>query len=197
MSSVNKVILIGNLGRDPEIQSFNNGGRAALLSVATSEKWKDKNTGEPREKTEWHRVVIYPESTVGFVERNLKKGSKIYIEGSNETRKWTDKEGKERYTTEVIVRPYRGSLELLDRREGGGSQGEDANQAPRGNGGQGNSRGGYGQGNGQGGGQGGGQNRGGYGGQGGGYGGGQGGGNGQGNRGNNRSGGSFDDEIPF
>ncbi|WP_437379396.1 single-stranded DNA-binding protein [Inquilinus limosus] len=122
--SVNKVILIGNLGRDPEIRSFQNGGRVANLSVATSETWKDRNTGERKERTEWHRVVVFNDALVGVVERFLKKGSKIYVEGQLETRKFTDQSGAERYTTEVVLRPFRGELTMLDGRgEGGGGGG--------------------------------------------------------------------------
>lgn len=113
MSSVNKVILIGNLGKDPEIRSFQNGGRVASFSIATSESWKDKTSGEKKEKTEWHRVSVFNEHIVGVVERYLKKGAKVYIEGQLETRKWTDKEGQEKYTTEVVLRPFRGELTML------------------------------------------------------------------------------------
>ena len=112
--SVNKVILVGNLGKDPEVRSFQNGGRVASFSIATSESWKDKATGERKERTEWHRVSVLNESLVGIVERYLKKGAKVYIEGQLETRKWTDKEGQEKYTTEVVLRPYRGELTMLD-----------------------------------------------------------------------------------
>ncbi|MEE8270311.1 MAG: single-stranded DNA-binding protein [Alphaproteobacteria bacterium] len=124
--SVNKVILIGNLGRDPEVRTFQNGGRVANLSVATSESWKDRNTGERREKTEWHRVAIFNENLVGVAERFLRKGSKVYLEGQLETRKFTDQSGAERYTTEVVLRQFRGELTLLDpRQEGGGYGGGD------------------------------------------------------------------------
>lgn len=120
--SVNKVILIGNLGRDPEVKSFQNGGRVCNLSIATSENWRDKASGERRERTEWHRVVIFNENLVGVAERFLKKGSKVYIEGQLETRKY-EKDGRETYTTEVVLRPYRGELTLLDGRgEGGGAE---------------------------------------------------------------------------
>lgn len=112
--SVNKVILVGNLGRDPEIRSFQNGGRVANFSIATSESWKDKTSGEKKEKTEWHRISILNENLVGIVERYLKKGAKVYVEGQLETRKWTDKDGQEKYTTEVVLRPYRGELTMLD-----------------------------------------------------------------------------------
>lgn len=117
--SVNKVILVGNLGRDPEIRSFQNGGRVANLSVATSENWKDKNSGERKERTEWHRVVVLNDALVGVVERYLKKGAKIYVEGQLETRKYTDQSGAEKYTTEVVLRPYRGELTMLDGAGGG------------------------------------------------------------------------------
>ncbi len=121
--SVNKVILVGNLGRDPEIRSMQNGGRVANLSLATSESWKDRNSGERREKTEWHRVVVFNENLVRVCENYLKKGSKIYLEGQIETRKWQDQSGQERYTTEIVLRPYRGELTMLDGRgEGGGQQ---------------------------------------------------------------------------
>jgi single-strand DNA-binding protein len=124
--SVNKVIIVGNLGKDPEIRTFQNGGRVASFSVATSENWKDKSTGEKKEKTEWHRISVFNENLVGVIERFLKKGSKVYLEGQLETRKWTDKEGKERYTTEVVLRPFRGELTMLDgannnRASGGGA----------------------------------------------------------------------------
>jgi single-strand DNA-binding protein len=119
--SVNKVILVGNLGRDPEIRSFQNGGRVANLSLATSESWKDRTTGERKEKTEWHRVAIFNDRLVEVVEKYLKKGSKVYIEGQLETRKWTDQSGAERYTTEVVLRQFRGELTMLDGRSGGGA----------------------------------------------------------------------------
>ncbi len=118
--SVNKVILVGNLGRDPEIRSFPNGGRVANFSIATSESWKDKNSGERKERTEWHRISVTNDALVGVVERFLKKGSKVYIEGQLETRKY-EKDGRETYTTEVVLRPYRGELTMLDGRSGGGS----------------------------------------------------------------------------
>ena len=119
--SVNKVILIGNLGKDPEIRAFQNGGRVASFSVATSESWKDKASGERKERTEWHRVSVLNEALVGIVERYLKKGSKVYLEGQLETRKWTNKEGQDQYTTEVVLRPFRGELTMLDGKSGGGS----------------------------------------------------------------------------
>src|SRR6185312_9406610 len=118
--SVNKVIIVGNLGKDPEVRTFQNGGRVASFSVATSENWKDKATGERKEKTEWHRVSVLNENLVGIVERYLKKGSKVYLEGQLETRKWTDKDGQEKYTTEVVLRPFRGELTMLDGKSGGG-----------------------------------------------------------------------------
>ena len=122
--SVNKVILIGNLGRDPEVRSFQNGGRVANFSIATSERWKDRNSGEQRERTEWHRIAVLNDNLINVVERYLRKGSKVYVEGQLETRKWTDQSGQERYTTEVVLRPYRGELTMLDGRgEGGGSGG--------------------------------------------------------------------------
>lgn len=116
--SVNKVIIIGNLGADPDIRSFPNGGRVANLSVATSERWKDKASGEQKERTEWHRVQIYAEPLVNVAEKYLRKGSKVYLEGQLETRKWQDQSGQDRYVTEIALRPYRSELHLLDRREG-------------------------------------------------------------------------------
>ena len=165
--SVNKVILVGNLGADPEVRSFPSGGKVCNLSLATSETWRDKNSGERRERTEWHRVSIYSEPLVRVAEQYLRKGSKIYIEGQLETRKWQDQSGQDRYTTEVSLRPYRSELTMLDsRNEGGG--------------------GGYGGGSG-----------GGYGGGGGGYPDDRGGsGGGSGGSGPAPSG-DFDDEIPF
>ena len=122
--SVNKVILIGNLGADPEVRSFQNGGQVCSLRLATSENWKDRNTGERREKTEWHRVEIYSEPLVRVAQQYLRKGSKVYIEGQLETRKWQDQSGQDRYTTEVALRPYRSELTMLDSRgEGGGGGG--------------------------------------------------------------------------
>ena len=121
--SVNKVILIGNLGRDPEIRNLQDGSRVANLSVATSENWRDKASGERRERTEWHRVVIFNDRLVDVVERFLKKGSKIYVEGQLQTRKWTDQSGAEKYTTEVVLQRFRGELTMLDGRAGGGAGG--------------------------------------------------------------------------
>ena len=119
--SVNKVILVGNLGRDPEVRTFQNGGKVCNLRVATSETWKDRNTGERRERTEWHSVAIFSEPLARIAEQYLRKGSKVYLEGQLETRKWQDQSGQDRYTTEVVLRPYRGELTLLDGRgEGGG-----------------------------------------------------------------------------
>ena len=179
--SLNKVMLIGNLGADPEIRSFQNGGKVANLRIATSETWKDRNTGERQERTEWHTVAIFSEGLVGVVERFLRKGSKVYIEGQLQTRKWQDQSGNDRYSTEVVLRGLNGTLTMLDGAQGG-----------------------------SGGGGGGGQRGGGYGGGGGGsYGGGsQGGDNGGGwNQGGGESSGGgsgggsnyddLDDDIPF
>jgi single-strand DNA-binding protein len=120
---VNKVILVGNLGRDPEIRSMQDGGRVANLSLATSETWRDKNSGERRERTEWHRVVIFNDRLVDVAEKYLRKGSKIYIEGQLQTRKWTDQQGQERYSTEVVLQRFRGELTMLDSRAGGREEG--------------------------------------------------------------------------
>ncbi|MCI5101774.1 single-stranded DNA-binding protein [Phaeobacter italicus] len=172
--SVNKVILIGNLGRDPEVRSFQNGGKVCNLRIATSETWKDRNTGERREKTEWHSVAIFSEGLVRVAEQYLRKGSKVYIEGQLQTRKWQDQNGQDRYSTEVVLQGLGGTLTMLDGRNDGGQGG------------------GYGggQGGGYGGGQGGGYGGGGYdsGNQGGGFGGGN-----QGGASHNID----DDEIPF
>lgn len=186
--SVNKVILIGNLGRDPEVRSFQNGGKVCNLRIATSENWKDKNTGERREKTEWHSVAIFNDGLVRIAEQYLKKGSKVYIEGQLQTRKWQDQSGADRYSTEVVLQGFGGTLTMLDGRDGaaGGGGGYD----------QGGGGGGYDQGGGggydQGGGYGGGQSSG-----GGNQGGGNQGGSNQG--GGNQGGGArdLDDEIPF
>ncbi|MEL7688855.1 single-stranded DNA-binding protein [Citromicrobium bathyomarinum] len=176
--SLNKVMLIGNLGADPEIRSFQNGGKVANLRIATSETWKDRNTGERQERTEWHSVAIFSEGLVNVVERFLKKGSKVYIEGKLQTRKWQDQNGQDRYSTEVVLRGFDGTLTMLDGAQGGG-------------------------GGGGGGGFGGGQRG---GGSGGGYGGGSGGGNDQGGSWNQGGGGSgggganyddLEDDIPF
>jgi single-strand DNA-binding protein len=174
--SLNKVMLIGNLGADPEIRSFQNGGKVANLRIATSETWKDRNTGERQERTEWHTVAIFSEGLVGVVERFLRKGSKVYIEGQLQTRKWQDQSGNDRYSTEVVLRGLNGTLTMLDGAQGGSGGG------------------------------GGGQRGGGYGGGGGGsYGGGsQGGDNGggwnQGGGGSSGGGSNYDDlddDIPF
>ncbi|WP_037227290.1 single-stranded DNA-binding protein [Roseobacter sp. GAI101] len=121
--SVNKVILIGNLGRDPEVRSFQNGGKVCNLRIATSETWKDRNTGERREKTEWHTVAIFQEGLVRIAEQYLKKGSKVYIEGQLQTRKWQDQSGADRYSTEVVLQGFGGTLTMLDGPSGGGSGG--------------------------------------------------------------------------
>lgn len=121
--SLNKVMLIGNLGADPEIRSFQNGGKVANLRIATSETWKDKNTGERQERTEWHTVAIFSEGLVGVVERFLRKGSKVYVEGQLQTRKWQDQSGNDRYSTEVVIRGMNGSLTMLDGASGGGGGG--------------------------------------------------------------------------
>ena len=117
--SVNKVILIGNLGRDPEVRTFQNGGKVCNLRIATSENWKDRNTGERRERTEWHSVAIFNENLARLAEQYLRKGSKVYIEGKLETRKWQDQSGQDRYSTEVVLRPYAGEMTFLDGRDGG------------------------------------------------------------------------------
>ena len=133
--SVNKVILIGNLGRDPEVRSFQNGGKVCNLRIATSETWKDRNTGERREKTEWHSVAIFQEGLVRIAEQYLKKGSKVYIEGQLQTRKWQDQSGQDRYSTEVVLQGYGGTLTMLDGRgerggAGGGSGGGGYDSGP-------------------------------------------------------------------
>lgn len=177
MAGVNKVILVGNLGADPEVRRLNDGNPVVNLRIATSETWRDRNSGERRERTEWHRVVIFNDNLAKVAEQYLKKGSKVYIEGQIQTRKWTDNSGQERYTTEIVLQRYRGELQMLDSRgEGGGG-------------------GGYGGGSGGGG----GYDDGGYGGGSGGRGGrGSGGGGGGGSRGGDDFGGSdLDDEIPF
>jgi single-strand DNA-binding protein len=166
--SVNKVILVGNLGRDPEIRSTQDGTKVANLSLATSEQWRDRTSGERRERTEWHRVVVFNDKLCEVIEKYLKKGSKVYIEGQLQTRKWTDQSGVEKYTTEVVLQRFRGELTMLDGRQDGGSSGYSED---------GGSGGGYG---------------GGSGGSGGGYGGGGSGGGGSGGGGSD-----LDDEIPF
>jgi len=146
--SVNKVILVGNLGRDPEIRTTQGGTRVANLSVATSETWRDRASGERKERTEWHRVVIFNDRLVDVVEKYLKKGSKVYLEGALQTRKWTDNSGQERYSTEVVLQNFRGELTMLDGRSGGGGGGESGGFEP--------DEGGYGGGGGSSGGSGGG-----------------------------------------
>ncbi len=119
--SVNKVILVGNLGRDPEVRTMQNGGKVCNLSVATSERWRDRNSGEMQERTEWHRVVIFDEKLAEVAEKYLQKGRKVFLEGQLQTRKWTDQSGQEKYTTEVVLQRFRSNLVLLDGRgEGGG-----------------------------------------------------------------------------
>lgn len=192
--SVNKVILVGNLGRDPEVRTMQNGNKIVNLNIATSETWKDRQTGEKRERTEWHRVVIFSPPLADIAERYLRKGSSVYIEGQLQTRKWQDQNGQDRYSTEVVLQPFKGELTLLGGGGGGG----------RGQGGGGFDQGGYDQG---------GYDQGGYGGgSGGGYGGGGGFGGGQGGGGGRSGGGGggggqgsgwepppsdLDDEIPF
>lgn len=168
--SVNKVILVGNLGQDPEIRSFQNGGKIANLRIATSESWKDRNSGERRERTEWHTVAIYSEPLVRVAEQFLRKGSKVYVEGQLETRKWQDQQGNDRYSTEVALRPFRSELHMLDGRGGSGGSGGGGRDYDDG--------GSYG----------------------GGYGGGQSGGPASSSQGSGQGGGSrpdFDDDIPF
>ena len=122
--SVNKVILVGNVGKDPETRTFNNGGKVCNFSMATSETWRDKQSGERRESTQWHNIAIFNENLIRVVENYVKKGSKLYIEGQLQTRKWQDRDGNDRYTTEVVLQRFRGELVLLDSRgEGGGSRG--------------------------------------------------------------------------
>ncbi|MGH1329429.1 MAG: single-stranded DNA-binding protein [Paracoccaceae bacterium] len=140
--SVNKVILIGNLGRDPEVRSFSNGGKVCNLRIATSETWKDRQTGERKEKTEWHSVAIFQEGLVRIAEQYLKKGSKVYIEGKLQTRKWQDQSGADRYSTEVVLQGFDGTLTMLDGRDGGsqggggysGGQGGGYDSGPQGGG---------------------------------------------------------------
>ena len=179
--SLNKVMLIGNLGADPEIRSFQNGGKVANLRIATSETWKDRNTGERQERTEWHTVAIFSEGLVGVVERFLRKGSKVYIEGQLQTRKWQDQSGNDRYSTEVVLRGLNGTLTMLDGAQGGSGGGSGGGQRGGGYGGGGG--GSYGGGS-QGGDNGGGWNQG-----------------GGGSSGGSAGGGSnyddLDDDIPF
>jgi single-strand DNA-binding protein len=117
MSSVNKAIIIGNLGSDPEVRTMQSGDEVVQLSIATSEKWTDKSTGERKSRTEWHRVVIFNKGLVQIAKQYLRKGSKVYIEGQIETRKWTDQSGTDKYTTEIVLRPYKGELTLIDSKE--------------------------------------------------------------------------------
>ncbi|MCI5060417.1 MAG: single-stranded DNA-binding protein [Alphaproteobacteria bacterium] len=124
--SVNKVILVGNLGADPDVRTMQSGDRVVNLSVATSESWKDKSSGERREKTEWHRVVVFNQGLVNVCENYLRKGSKVYLEGQLETRSWDNKDGQKQYTTEVVLRPYRGELTMLDSRNSAGEMGAGA-----------------------------------------------------------------------
>ncbi|HTZ36996.1 MAG TPA: single-stranded DNA-binding protein [Stellaceae bacterium] len=168
--SVNKVILVGNLGRDPELRTTNDGTRVANLRLATSETWRDRNSGERRERTEWHSVVIFNERLVEIAEKYLRKGSKIYVEGALQTRKWTDQQGQERYSTEVVLQRFRGELTMLDGARGGGAS-EGGGDFDEGYGGGGSAS------------------------SGGGYGGG--GGGGGGSRSRVPAGGDLDDEIPF
>ncbi len=140
--SVNKVILVGNLGRDPEIRTTNDGTKVANFSLATSENWRDRNTGERRERTEWHRVVIFNDRLVDVVEKYVSKGSKLYIEGQLQTRKWTDRDGQERYTTEIVLQRFRGELTMLDSRGGGGDFGGGSDFSGGGGGGGGQDLGG-------------------------------------------------------
>lgn len=179
--SVNKVIIVGNLGRDPEVRSFPNGGKVVNLRIATSETWRDKASGERKERTEWHSVAIFNEAIGKIAEQYLKKGSTVYIEGQLETRKWQDQSGADRYTTEVVLRQFRGEMTLLGGRDGGSSGGTDEGGREDYQGGGGSS-GGY---------SGGGGGRAGSGGGGSGSGGSSSGGTGGGGRSD------MDDEIPF
>ena len=174
--SVNKVILIGNLGRDPEVRSFQNGGKVVNLRIATSETWRDKQSGERKERTEWHSVAIFSEPLAKIAEQYLRKGSTVYIEGQLETRKWQDQSGQDRYSTEVVLRPFTGNLTLLGGRGDGGSGGGGGDYGDRG-GDEGGQGGGYG------------------GGSRGSFGGGSQGGGSQGGGGGRSS--DMDDEIPF
>lgn len=122
MSSVNKAILVGNLGQDPEVRNLPSGGKVVNLSIATSERWKDKNTGEQKEKTEWHRVVIFGDGITNVAEQYLRKGSKVYLEGSIQTRKWQDQSGQDKYSTEIVLNGFGAKLVLLDGQQGGGNR---------------------------------------------------------------------------
>ncbi len=184
--SVNKVILIGNLGRDPESRAFQNGGKVVNLRIATSESWKDRSSGERKEKTEWHSVAVFQEGAANFAEKYLRKGSKVYIEGQLETRKWQDQQGQDKYSTEVVIRPYNGTLTSLDSQGAGGGGGSGGGRDFGGGDDFGGQRGGGGYGSG-GDRQGGGGNFGGGGGQGGG---------GQGSGGASYAD-DLDDDVPF
>jgi len=129
--SLNKVMIIGNLGANPEVRSFQNGSKVCNLRLATSEKWKDKNTGELKEKTEWHTVAIFNDRLVDICQQYLRKGSKVYIEGKLETRKWQDQSGQDRYSTEIAIRPYGGELKFLDKPQGGQHGGYQQSQDPQ------------------------------------------------------------------
>lgn len=136
--SLNRVMLIGNLGQEPDIRSMQNGGKVCNLSIATSESWKDRNSGERKEKTEWHRVVVFNEGLIGVIENYVKKGSKVFIEGQLETRKWQDKDGNDKYTTEVVIKNFNGSLTMLDGRndnQGGGGYQQQQSQPQQSSGG--------------------------------------------------------------
>lgn len=137
MASVNKVILLGHLGRDPEVRSFQNGGKVCNLRIATSETWKDKGTGERQERTEWHSVAVFQEGACRYAEQYLHKGSLVYVEGQLETRKWQDQNGQDRYSTEITVRPYSGELKGLDKHQSGADprSPEGYDQSPAGAGG--------------------------------------------------------------
>jgi single-strand DNA-binding protein len=185
--SVNKVILVGNLGADPEVKSFQNGGKVCNLRIATSESWKDRNSGERQERTEWHTVAIFSEGLVGVAERFLRKGSKVYIEGQLRTRKWQDQSGNDRYSTEVVLQGPGAVMTMLDGAQGGGGGGG----GQRSGGGWGNDRGGS---------SGGGSSGGGWNQGGGGFDSGPTGGSSGGSSGGGKSGGfsdDFDDDIPF
>ncbi|RIV85857.1 single-stranded DNA-binding protein [Aurantiacibacter zhengii] len=145
--SLNKVMLIGNLGQDPEVRSFQNGGKVCNLRIATSETWKDRNSGERQERTEWHTVAIFSEGLVNVAENYLKKGSKVYIEGQLQTRKWQDQNGQDRYSTEVVLRGFNGTLVMLDGRGEGGGGGGGFGGGQRSGGGSGGFGGGQGGGN--------------------------------------------------
>ena len=126
---VNKVILIGNVGQDPDIRTMQNGDRVANLSIATSERWKDKSTGERKEKTEWHKVVVFNPGIIKLIEGYITKGTKLYLEGQLQTRKWQDKDGVDRYSTEVVLKPYKGEINILSSKDRGNSAGGDDDYA--------------------------------------------------------------------